>query len=328
MPPLHLRCGDDILPTLEALGLPGEFRRWADPLCEGPLRAWPDEGARRAERSTWLAARYGGDPRDVLAGLEAEDVSLASAARADEVVLWFEADLFDQAILVYLLDRLADVAPERTSLICIGSHPEVTGFVGLGQLGPAQLEALYPARVPVSPAQFAVARTTWEALQGGDPERLWNLAGTGTPELPFLADALRRYLAELPSVRTGLGLTESMGLQAFLAGADTPFHAFPAVQRFENRPWQGDTMFYALVRLLASGPMPLLRARGKMPPAGDRAFEQVRFEVTDHGRAVLAGREDWCRLSGASWWHGSILVEAPRPRWRWDERAERPVQSD
>lgn len=325
---LHLRCGDDILPRLEAAGLPGEFKRWADPLCEGPLRAWADDGERRSERSAWLAARHGLPPNDALAGLEADDLALASAGRADEVVLWFEADLFDQMILVYLLDRLSELAPNRSSLICIGHHPEVREFVGLGQLSPLQLEALYPTRVPVTPAPFALARTAWETLTSGDPERLWALAGTGTPELPFLADAIRRYLAELPSVRNGLGLTEWLALQAFLAGADTPFHAFSTVQRFESRPWQGDTMFYAQVRLLASGPMPLLRPRGKMPAVGDRSFEQVKFEVTEHGRAVLAGREDWCRLSGASRWHGSILVEGPRPRWRWDERAERPVRSD
>ena len=325
---LHLRCGDDILEMLEAAGIPGEKAKWCDPLCEGPIRAWPDDGARRAERSAWIAARFGGDPKEVLHQFEAEDMTLASAARQDEVVLWFEADLFDQSILVFLLDRLAEIAPGHTSLICIGSYPGVSDFVGLGNLSPEQLATLFPARVPVTAAQFGLARTAWEVLQSGDPEAMWALASSGTPELEFLADAIRRHLADLPSTRTGLSLTESLSLMVFAAGADTPGHAFPAVQRFETRPWMGDVGFFATLRLLASGPTPLLRAQGKLPRVDDHhAFLQTKFEVTDHGRAVLEGREDWFRLAGVSRWHGSILLEAPEPGWRWDERAERPVKA-
>jgi len=84
---LHLRCGDDILPAIAAAGLPGTAVRWCDPLAEGPVRAWPDDGARRSERSAWLAARFGLEQGEALRTLEAEDMQLAGAAREDEVVL-------------------------------------------------------------------------------------------------------------------------------------------------------------------------------------------------------------------------------------------------
>lgn len=323
---LHLRCGDDILDKLRTAGLPGDVARWCDPLCEGPIRPWPDEGARRAERSAWIAARLGIDPAEALRTFESEDMALAAAGRHDEVVLWFEADLFDQMIMLFLLDRLADLAPSHTSLICIGSFPDLPDFIGLGNLSAEQLATLFPARVPVTAAQFALARTAWEVLQSGDPEQMWTLAGSGTPELQFLGDAIRRHLADLPSTRTGLSLTESFVLMVFASGAETPGQAFPAVQRFESRPWMGDLTFAAVVRQLASGPVPLLRSVGKLPRFGPE-FMRARFEVTDHARAVLEGREDWVRLSGASRWQGSILVEAPEPLWRWDERSERPVRA-
>ncbi len=324
---LHLRCGDDILPAIAEAGLPGTAARWCDPLCEGPVRAWPDDGARRAERGAWLAARHGLDPAKVLQTLESEDLSLASSPREDEVVLWFEADLFDQSILVSLLDRLADLAPDHTSLICIGSHAAHPDFIGLGQLSPAELAGLFPGRPRVTPDQFATARRALNLLGGGDPEAIWNFALTEANPLEFLGDALRRWLAELPSTRNGLSLTESLGLQTFSAGAETPRDAFPIVQRFETRPWQGDSMFYGTLRLLASGPAPLLRPLGKVPRAGDPAFATSKFEVTDAGRAVIGGDEDWFRLSGVSRWQGSILLEGPRPAWRWDERSERPVKA-
>ena len=324
---LHLRCGDDILGALHEAGVPGEIAKWADPLCEGPLRAWPDDAARRVERAAWLSARSGAPEAAVLADLETQDVALARAGSAEEVVLWFEHDLFDQAILVFLLTRLAELAPERTSLICIGSFPGIADFVGLGQLSPDQLATLFPARLPVTADQFSLARQAWEALIGGDPEAVWAIATGGTPALPFLAEALRRYLAELPGLRQGLGQTESLGLQAIAAGADTPAYAFQAIQRFESRPWQGDSMFYAQLRLLATGPSPLLVPMGDtLLPVTDPGFRSAKLELTAEGRAVVTGRADWCRLAGVSRWHGSILVEGPEPAWRWDEQAERPVR--
>ena len=146
---LHLRCGSDILDRLATAGLPGQAAEWSDPLCDGPLEPWIEEPARRDARAPWLASRYGRDLADVRSGLEVADGWLSRAPDEDEVVLWFEHDLFDQSILVYLLSRLEILAPERTSLICIGSHPEVSHFQGLGQLSAEQLAALFPDGVSV-----------------------------------------------------------------------------------------------------------------------------------------------------------------------------------
>lgn len=324
---LHLRCGDDILPAIAEAGLPGRAVKWCDPLCEGPVRAWPDDGARRAERSAWVAARFGMQPEEALRIFEGEDMALASAAREDEVVLWFEADLFDQSILIYLLDRLAELAPDRTSLICIGSHPAHENFVGLGQLHTDEIAALFPGRVRVTSEQFQTARKAVAVFGSGDPEAIWTFALTESGSLEFLGDALRRWLAELPSARNGLSMTESMGLQTFAAGADTPRDAFPIVQRFESRPWMGDGMFYESMRLLTLGPAPLLRSLGKLPRPGDPAFATAKFEVTDVGRAVIGGKEDWFRVSGVTRWQGSVLLEAPRPAWRFDESSGMPVKT-
>ena len=327
---LHLRCGYDIIPQLREAGLPGRMARWDDPLCEGPLREWPDDAARRAERAFWLAGRYEEPESVVRQNLEAADRALLSGADEDEVVLWFEHDLFDQAILVFLLHRLAELAPERTTLICIDSFPGVPAFIGLGQLNRSQLAELYPGRRPISAEQFALARRAWGLLATGDPEGLWALGAERSLELPFLGMALRRYLAELPSVRNGLSQTESLGLQSIGAGADTPGHAFVAVQRFERHPWQGDAMFYATLRGLADGPYPLLSAGGmggRLPRLRDATFPNTRLELTPDGRAVLTGRIDWCRLAQRPRRLGGIPIEAAEPAWRWDEEAERPVKT-
>lgn len=323
---LHLRCGSDILDRLATAGLPGQAAEWSDPLCDGPLEPWLDESARRAARAPWVASRYGRDLVEVRSGLEVADGWLSRAPDEDEVVLWFEHDLFDQSILVYLLTRLEGLAPARTSLICIGSHPEVPHFLGLGQLSAEQLAALFPVREPVTAARFETARRGWAALAGADPRSIQALVTEGTPELPFLATALQRQLAEFPCVRNGLSLTEQLALQGVMAGADRPRDIFEVVQRFEDAPWLGDTMLFAKLRLLTQGPAPLLEPCGEAVPAvSDPGFLATRFELTLEGHLVMGGKADWYQLCSPSQWHGGVLLEGPEPLWRWDDRANRLV---
>ena len=81
-----------------------------------------------------------------------------AANRDGEYVLWFEADLYDQLQIIQILARLADlgVPAQRITLICIGEHPGIARFGGLGELTAEQLREL--------PATNACARLTPAAL--------------------------------------------------------------------------------------------------------------------------------------------------------------------
>jgi hypothetical protein len=239
------------------------------------------------------------------------------------VVLWFEHDLFDQAI--WCSSWTACMTSPRAGPVWCASAATAIPNSGLGS-SPRPNSPRSCARIPVTAAMFAEATTAWTALTGDDPLQVHALAATGTPALPFLGPALLRWLAELPSTRNGLSQTEAYGLAAVAAGADQPLHAFPTVQRFESYPWQGDAMFFATLRMLATGPRPLLApVEGKLPRATDRAFGTTRLELTTDGRTVLTGRADWCQLARPTRWHGGILLEGANPAWRWEEREEKPV---
>jgi hypothetical protein len=321
---LHIVRGDDLLRTLERSGLPGRTMRWADPLCEGPLRRWPDAASRRAERAAWLAARYGGTVEQHGELLASDDAALEAAVTEDEVVLWCKDDVCDQTVLVFWLNHLAARGPGCASLVALGPQAVQHGFVGPVQSREVEWRALYETRRPVTAAELEAGRAAWAALTAGDPDPIEALAREDTGPLPFVPAALRRWLAELPSVRNGLSLTESLALQAVAAGADRPRHVFAVVQRFEERPWMGDRMFYARLRQLGRGPCPLVTAVGRrMPSGGDPEFEAVTLSLTPEGRAVLDGRADWFRLACPNRWHGSLLLEGPEPAFRWDEVAQR-----
>lgn len=325
--PLHVRCGEDILDRLVEGGLGGEVTSWADPLCEGPLRRWRTPLDRRRDRAIHLTARYFLSYGEVLRTLAMQDHALGDADLYGEVVLWLEHDLFDQAILAYLVANLAPLVElGRVSLISIDRHPSVPRFIGLGQLSTEALVRLYPERRPVTAAQAGLAARAWDALTAPTPTALQDLVDEPDEHLPFLRAALRRYLAEYPGTN-GLGRTEQVALETVAGGAATVMAAFPLAQQREPAPFQGDSMFFAVVRSLAEGPRPLLAADAANSPPLHRLREpQLRrtpLRLTPTGDAVLAGRADWFRVHGAARWIGGVHLMGPEPAWRWNgERIE------
>lgn len=321
-PPVHVRCGTDVFDRFAAAGIEGPALRYADPVAQGPLPGDCDEAELVWIRAAFVAEAYGLPPAGARAALEADERNLARAAaeREAEVVLWFEHDLFDQAILARVLARLAPAPPPRLSLVTADRHPDLPRFVGLGQLDPGQLRALFETRQPVTPEMLALGGRAWEAFRAPTPRPLEALAAADPGALPFLAAALRRHLAELPGVGDGLARTERLALEA-LAGGPVPGRAlFAAVQAREAAPWLGDVMFFHVLRGLAGGPRPLVQLAGPLPtlaaPGGDPAVA-----LTAAGGEVLAGRVDRVPACGIDAWVGGVRLEGHAVAWRWDPAA-------
>jgi hypothetical protein len=288
----------------------------ADVLHDGP--------APLVEDDAWYAIRsqfLGGSPdrasaiRDELA---AADRQLDAASDEDEIVLWFEHDLFDQLNLIRTLDRIARRGRRRrpVRLICIDRFPGVDRFVGLGQLDPRQLSTLVAHKMAVTDAQLDLASRAWTAFRAPDPSALAQLAETRPPELPFLGDALVRFLAEYPSTTSGLSRTAQHALDVLAAGPHDAAVLFEQVQAREERPFMGDWGFFDVVRRLAVGRVALVRiALG----GNARDLRGHAVSLTDTGLRVLRGEVDAIALNGIDEWRGGVhLRGANSSPWRWD----------
>src|SRR5215475_3720193 len=101
---IHLVAGESALETLKQTSVPGDKFSIDDILMEGPII----DGLRTA--SSWTARaeyleRYHSIPKsDYLTGKAERDRILRESLSHDEIVLWFEFDLFCQANLTYYLD--------------------------------------------------------------------------------------------------------------------------------------------------------------------------------------------------------------------------------
>jgi RNA polymerase sigma factor (sigma-70 family) len=317
---LHVANGDCTTETIVAAGLPGTTSVWADVLHEGPV-----PGGLSDEELIRVRARYLSDSLDYRADPPSFDpVAYMKRWRAaldtphDELILWYEHDLFDQLNLIQLLSYLgrpgARPWPRPVSLICIGSFPGRPDFKGLGQLTPDELASLLDTRQPVADAQIAVAETAWQAFRAPEPRALEQFLRGDTSPLPFLAPALARHLEEYPSTVDGLSRTERRLLELCrpsMAIRD----AFARIQDGETAFYIADGSFFQVAEWLAAASPPLLaieiESRGDGLPRGT-------LSLTETGRAVLDGEIDRVHRCGIDRWLGGVHLQGTGPTWRWN----------
>ena len=323
---LHVLNGDGAADQLRLSGVPGQITLSADVLHEGPVPSGLPIERWRKVRARYLAESGYGDYDECLTRMSEWDRALEKYRSYDEVVLWFEHDLFDQLLLIRLLDWFStrDLGLTRLSLVSIAEHPEVARFIGMGQLSPEQMAGLMEVRQRVTPAQSVLARHAWRVFVAPEPIGIELLLRRDTSALPYLDGALRRHLEEFPSVRNGLSRTEEQALTVLAEGTTSFDDLFRTVQALEERPYLGDTSFLRTLRELASRPWSLVR----IEPGHNESIRALQVSLTDTGLGVLRGKEDWIRLNGIERWLGGVHLSGPEAAWRWDAKLGRMVSGD
>jgi hypothetical protein len=313
---LHVLNGDATRVKLERSGVGGTLTVWADALHEGPVPASLSADELRRVRVTYFARLLGGSEDGHLAMVRGWDDGLDRYAEFEEVVFWFEHDLFDQLILIRHLQWLStiDRGATRFSLICIGSFPGITNFTGLGELTPEQLATLLPLRTLITDAQIALGRDAWNLFRSPDPLPLLEWWRGDSSPLPYLHGALRRHFEDYPSTHDGLSRSQKQILSAIDAGHETFEDIFAACQRMEERIFMGDATFWSILWRLAEERYPLVKVNGTAASVPHRSRKAV---LTNTGREVLEGREDHIQLNGIDRWAGGVHL-TPQNLWRWD----------
>jgi hypothetical protein len=315
---LHLSNGDTT--DLPGTGIARRVLFWRDVLHEGPVPAVGADELRRIRAAFLIEA--GADERGEAAAIFAERDRTVEANRDGEYVLWFEADLVDQLQIIQILARLADlgVPAQRITLICIGEHPGVARFAGLGQLTLEQLRELPATKAcaRLTPAALRLATRAWTAFRAPTPDGLRAIAASRSAELRFLGEAFDRLSREYPATRDGLSLTERRVLAAVADGAPDAGTAFVRAAARETRPYLGDLWSFAMIDRMARAPVPLLTTT----QAGNRVGRATRLRLTGTGARVLAGEADHVTLNGLDRWIGGVHLHGHHTPWRWDDGTE------
>jgi len=260
--------------------------------------------------------------------LSQQQEALAASADHDEVVLWFEHDLFCQLHLLYLLDWFSQngISQTKLSLICIGEFLGKENFRGLGELTPEELASLFPKRQAVKSAQLNLAASAWQAYRSADPTQIERFLQVDSSVLQFVGPALRAHLQRFPSSGNGLGRIENRLLQLIQRGANRFGDLFVQFAATESVYGFGDAQLWFTLRRMTSVKQPLLTITNcENEPMNQQVLtaevaREGKLALTEAGDAILRASADFVAINGIDQWLGGVHLSGAKASWRWDEQ--------
>jgi hypothetical protein len=299
---IHIHNGDVVALLAQRSGIDGEHLAFRESLVTGPV----------VEDENWIETRaqaigkaHNEDLLRVRTQLIEQEQTLDKARENEEVVLWFEHDLYCLVHLVYLLQRFAGA---RLSLVWCP--------VPLSENEERDLHLLFESRAAVPPAMLKAAGDVWRAYTASEADQLNAWLERDTPDFPFLREGLTLHASRFPSTANGLGAIEQRVL-AHIAAGFTDFgsildHINAEVPRFGF----GDSEVYRHMKAMAGRAVPLITLNGEPPKA--------IATMTPAGENVLRGEVDDVTINDPDVWLGGVHVTKEN-LWRFDgTRLSRP----
>ncbi|MFD2333498.1 DUF1835 domain-containing protein [Cohnella sp. GCM10020058] len=326
---LHIVNGDHVGNKLRQGDIRGDILVWREVYPVGPVFAEMNGLEQRSIRARYLERTLGIAAELYEQTCGSQESQLLNCRQYDEIVLWFEHDLFDQLMLSRLLHGFAQQPKmdAALNLLCIGDYPGMDPFKGLGQLSTEQLLDLRGTWRRIGQRELDTGAGIWEVYASSDIKRHAACLEADMSALPFAHDAFDMHLSRLPSAANGLGIVEQTIMSLIREGARTPLQLFEAFGNRLHALGMGDLEFrYRLTNMLER-PNALISLLGK-PVLAD-SFElalpfrtDCRLEWTDLGEAVMAGDADWLLRKGIDEWYGGLHLHGALD-WRWDSAAKR-----
>ena len=303
---IHIHNGDVVSAAAQRAGIIGEHFAFRESLITGPVvpdKNWIETRAR--------ALADDKDPSELLRTrtslLEQEIALNEMPKRGEEIVLWFEHDLFCLVHLVYLLQRLGDT---RLSLVWCP--------VPLTENDERGLHNLFESRRAVTPSMHSIAREVWSAYTASDPRALNRFIDRDTPDFPFLREGMTLHASRFPSTTNGLGAIEQRILTLAATGATEFTALFNVMTGDLPRFGFGDSEIVRTLRVMSWCAVPLVTLTGEPPKA--------IMTITPAGENVLRGAVDDTTVNDPDRWLGGVHLTKEN-LWRWDEAAHAIVPS-
>jgi hypothetical protein len=297
---INIHNGDAVLLGARKSGVPGEHSAFRESLVIGPI---PPVDEWKEVRARFLSANSGEDLLRTSNNIfEQEQMLNAAAESDDEIVLWFEHDLFCLVHFLYLLNRFR------------GRNVSFVWCTDPLALKPAdELAKLFESRATATPGVFDYASRAWAAYASSDPRALNDMIAAPA-DLPFVREGLQLHGSRFPSVRNGLGSVENRLLKLIAGGAPDFATIFPLFDDLPPRFGFGDAQVLFTLRAMASRPVPLVT----LTETNDTQPPKVAVSITSDGENVLNGKVDDIAVNDPDIWLGGVHVTKENV-WRWDE---------
>src|SRR3954451_3886533 len=247
-PMIHLHNGDSVAITARRALLPGRHVSFRETFISGPVRSGLRLQEWVEERARFIAAYYGEHLLRARNEILEQEQMLDAIRDEEEIVLWFEHDLFCLANFLYLLVRLSK-ARRLSAIWC--ARP-------LGSMAEEELVTTYMSRAAVPPLMLRIAAEAWKGYTSSDATALNRFVTQDWNDFAFLRDGMTLHAMRFPSTRDGLGEVERRAMAGIEAGTSDFGSLFARFDANPPRYGFGDGEFLRHLRRLASCAVPMI----------------------------------------------------------------------
>ncbi|MGB5226854.1 MAG: DUF1835 domain-containing protein [Eudoraea sp.] len=211
---LHITNGDSFTQKLRTLKLKGEIITWREMLCEGKTETNVGSESFWKTRFDFLHKNYKVSKSWFVEKTLKEYRSLCNHKQQDQIILWFEYDLFCQINMLAVLSwlkkhrRYAEIY-----LVCSGDEDETNRLYRLNDLSDEQLLNSYENKIKLSQNDIEYADYVWQLYCSDNPIRLENLIDFDNYQFDYLSDAIKVHLRRFPTIKNGLNELENRVLE-------------------------------------------------------------------------------------------------------------------
>jgi hypothetical protein len=204
---LHITNGSSLTNYLKELDFEGVFLTWEEMLCEGPTVASIDSEEFFKKRKSFLHKVYNIEIDEN--EYKKEIGKLNNWKDYQEVVLWFEYDLFCHINLIAVISLLHQREIDLPlNLVCSGRVEGEKNLKGLAELNPEQLLDHFENKIKLNPEDRDIAIALWRTYCGKD-HNIFKPYIVKTSSFPYLSNCLKAHLKRFPDSKNGLNTLET-----------------------------------------------------------------------------------------------------------------------
>ncbi len=290
---LHITNGDVLTDRLQEIQLVhGDFLVWREMLCEGPTCIEVEKKQSIQFRKSFLSKYYDISYEDYDAKFISELQKIKSLKKYNEVVLWFEYDLFCHVNLIAAISLLLRKGIKNTPvyLVCSGRVKNEQKLYGLNELSDAQLKIHYENKKILDINDLELASHIWTLYCEANPTKI---AGQikNKSSFDYLSICLRAHLQRFPNMLTGLNVLEHNILEII------------STYQIKNI---SQLMGYALEYqgFYGYGDMQMKRVLARLFQFLDQTKEQL--VLSERGKLALDQKKNFYNTQMLDWYYGGV----------------------
>ncbi|NVK51569.1 MAG: DUF1835 domain-containing protein [Flavobacteriaceae bacterium] len=208
---LHITNGDSTTKYLQKLNIKGDFITWREMLCEGKTEVYVGSENFWKIRFNQLKKSYKITKKQFIDLTLKEYRNLCNQKTQEEIVLWFEYDLFCQINMIAVISWLKHYRKGRKiSLVCSGEVKGSKKMLGLSELTELQLLDHYKNKIELTQDDIEYADYVWSLYCSKNPLQLQNVYQyQPSKTFKYLTNSLLAHLQRFPSIGNGLNSIEN-----------------------------------------------------------------------------------------------------------------------